>query len=165
MLYRRLNWLALALTVAIAIGSLGLIQSSQAIAPRLVTMSSQAPPTSGVHQLVKRQARAWENADAATIVADFAEDALFIVPGFRFEGRQAIKQAAEDYFAQFTDTTVTIKRIIAQENEGAIEWIWSDVNRETSQRTKADDAIIFELQNGKITYWREYIDKTPQVPQ
>ena len=165
MLHRRLNWLALALTVAIAMVSLGLIQSSQALSPRLVTMSSP-PPKSSIRQLVKRQARAWENADAATIVADFAEDALFIVPGFRFEGRQAIKQAAEDYFAQFTDTTVTIKRIIVQENEGAVEWIWSDVNKETSQRTDADDAIIFELQNDKITYWREYIDKkTPQVPQ
>ena len=161
MLHRQLiNWLALALTVAVAIGSLGLIHSSGAIA--LVSMSSS--PTLSMHQLVKRQAQAWENADAETVVADFAEDALFIAPGYRFEGKQAIKRAAEDYFAHFTDTTITIKRIIAQGNEGAVEWLWSDVNRKTNQRTNADDAIVFELHNGKITYWREYIDKkTPQI--
>jgi limonene-1,2-epoxide hydrolase len=54
---------------------------------------------------------------------------------------------------------VTIKRIIAKGNEGAIEWEWSETNKKTGQTSRAEDAIVFELEHGKIKYWREYIDK------
>jgi uncharacterized protein (TIGR02246 family) len=109
--------------------------------------------------MVQRQAYAWENADSSAIVRDFAEDAIFIAAGTKFEGKAAIKQAAEDYFAQFTDTKVTIKRIIIDESQGAVEWDWSDRNKKTGQNSQAEDAIIFELKDGKIVYWREYIEK------
>ena len=112
-----------------------------------------------IQQLVERQAQAWEIADSKQIIADFADDCLFAVPGFRFRGKQEVKDAADSYFAEFTDTKVTIKRIIAKGNEGAIEWIWSEKNKETGEKSQAEDAIIFELEGGKIKYWREYIDK------
>jgi uncharacterized protein (TIGR02246 family) len=109
--------------------------------------------------MVERQASAWENADASAIVRDFAEDAIFIAAGTKFSGKAAIKQAAEDYFAQFTDTKVIIKRIIIDGVQGAVEWDWSDRNKKTGQNSQAEDAIIFELKDGKIVYWREYIEK------
>jgi uncharacterized protein (TIGR02246 family) len=112
-----------------------------------------------IRQLLERQAQAWESADSKQIIADFADDCLFAVPGFRFRGKQEVKDAADSYFAEFTDTKVTIKRIIAKGNEGAIEWIWSEKNKETGEKSQAEDAIIFELEGGKIKYWREYIDK------
>ena len=110
-------------------------------------------------QLVERQASAWQNADYEQIIADFAEDSLFIVPGAIFRGKPQIKQAAEDYFAKFTDTKIKIKRIIFHDNTGAIEWDWTDKNQETGQISQAEDAIVFEIEEGKIKYWREYIDK------
>ncbi|BAU66661.1 unknown protein [Stanieria sp. NIES-3757] len=109
--------------------------------------------------MVQRQASAWENANSSAIVRDFAEDAIFIAAGTKFEGKEATKQAAEDYFAQFTDTKVTIKRIIIDEFQGAVEWDWSDRNKKTGQISQAEDAIIFELKDSKIVYWREYIEK------
>lgn len=112
-----------------------------------------------IRQLVERQAKAWETADSKQIIADFTDDCLFAVPGFRFRGKQEVKEAADSYFAEFTDTKVTIKRIIAKGNEGAIEWVWSEKNKETGEKYQAEDAIIFELEGGKIKYWREYIDK------
>jgi uncharacterized protein (TIGR02246 family) len=115
-----------------------------------------------IKQLVERQANAWETADSDKILADFAEDSLFVVPGSTFRGKQQIKDSADDYFAEFTNTKVTIKRIIANGNQVAVEWAWSDKNKKTSQTSKAEDAIIFELESGKIKYWREYIDKQPQ---
>lgn len=128
-----------------------------------VAITMQLPETKAVdpkiQQLVERQANAWETSDSDKIIADFADDGLFIVPGSQCRGKAEIKAAAESYFAEFTDTKVTIKRIIVKGNEGAIEWTWSETNKETSQTSQAEDAIIFELEEGKIKYWREYIDQ------
>ncbi len=115
-----------------------------------------------IQQIVERQANAWETADSDKIIADFAEDSLFIVPGFTLKGKQQIKDSAESYFAEFTDTKITIKRIIGNESQGAVEWSWSEKNKKTGETSQAEDAIVFELESGKIKYWREYIDKQPQ---
>lgn len=114
--------------------------------------------------MVKRQATAWETQDPELLIGDFAEDALFLAAGFKFQGRAAIQKAAEDYFRNFTDTEVTIKRIILEKNQGAVEWDWRDRKRKTNQLSAAEDAIIFELNDdSKIVYWREYIEKKKVV--
>lgn len=126
-----------------------------------ITMPSpeSEPADQRIQQIVERQAKAWETADSDKIIADFAEESLFIVPGFTCRGKQQIKESAETYFAKFTDTKITIKRIIVNGNEGAVEWSWSEKNRKTGEESQAEDAIVFELEGGKIKYWREYIDK------
>ncbi len=115
-----------------------------------------------LQEIAERQASAWENADADKIIADFAEDSLFVVPGFSFKGKQQIKEEAENYFTEFTETKIQITRVIFRENQGAMEWIWTDKNKKTGETSRAEDAIIFELEDGKIKYWREYIDKQAQ---
>jgi uncharacterized protein (TIGR02246 family) len=112
-----------------------------------------------IQEMIVRQAQAWEEQDAQAIADDFAEDALFIAAGFKFNGKQHIKKAAQDYFKQFHQTSVKIKRTIIDGNCGAVEWDWRDQNRQTGKEGFAEDAIIFELANGKIIYWREYIEK------
>lgn len=112
-----------------------------------------------VAAMVSRQAAAWENGDVAAIVADFAEDALFIAARKEFKGKEAIQKAAEDYFAQFRDTKIDILRIIVEGNNGAVQWDWSDRFRSEDVASYAEDAIIFELKGDRIIYWREYIEK------
>ena len=114
---------------------------------------------SEITAMVERQAMAWESQDARAIANDFAADAVFIAAGLRFEGQQQIQQAARDYFQQFHRTSVKIKRIVIDGNEGAVEWDWRDRERNTNREGFAEDAIVFELKNGKIVYWREYIEK------
>jgi uncharacterized protein (TIGR02246 family) len=115
---------------------------------------------SDLQALVERQAKAWEQGDISTIVRDFAPNATFIAASYTFEGRDAIEKTVEDFFKEFTDVKITIKRIIIEKNQGAVEWDWSDRSKETNQRSEAEDAIIFEVQDdGKIIYWREYIEK------
>ena len=110
--------------------------------------------------IVERQAKAWQTGDVSAIVSDFAPEGVFIVKDLVFEGTAAIQKAAEDYFKEFTDTKIEIKRVIIDQSQGAIEWNWSDRNKATNQISRAEDAIIFELQeDGKIIYWREYIEK------
>jgi uncharacterized protein (TIGR02246 family) len=113
-----------------------------------------------IQAMVKRQAVAWETGDVSSIVKDFAPNAIFIASGDTFQGVEAIKKAADAYFRQFTDTKVTIKRIIIDDDQGAVEWDWSDRQKKTGQQSEAEDAIIFEVRDdGKISYWREYIEK------
>ena len=112
-----------------------------------------------IQEIVARQAQAWENADPEAIVADFAEDATFIAPGYTFSGQTEIRAAAADYFAQFQQTKVKIIRIIAEGDRGAVEWTWQNENKATKEQSYAEDAIILALRDGKIIYWREYIDR------
>lgn len=112
-----------------------------------------------ITEMVMRQAKAWELQDAQAIADDFADDAVFIAAGFKFEDKQQIENAAQDYFRQFNQTSVEIKRIIIDEAQGAVQWDWRDQNRQTGKESYAEDAIIFELKDGKIVYWREYIEK------
>ena len=110
--------------------------------------------------MVERQATAWETQDVSSLIEDFAPDAIFIAGGFTFKGVEAIEKAAADYFEQFSDTKVKIKRTIFKDRQGAVEWDWSDRHKKTGKPSAAEDAIIFELRDdGKITYWREYIEK------
>lgn len=122
------------------------------------TMAQSLVPREQIEAIVVRQARAWENQDAKAIANDFAEDALFVAAGFEFEGKQKIEQAAKDYFRGVERTTVTIKNIIIEENKGAVEWDWRDLTK-AGKEGFAEDAIVFELAEGKIIYWREYIEK------
>lgn len=129
----------------------------------LVIVLAQMNPALSTEAIVRRQAKAWETGNVSAIVADFAPDGVFIAGNYIFEGVEAIQQAAEDYFRQFTDTKITIQRVIIEENQGAVEWDWSDRNIQTGKISYAEDAIVFELQaDGKISYWREYIEKKLQ---
>ena len=126
----------------------------------VLTIATPMNSETDIKALVERQAAAWENQDAASLIGDFDNDAVFKAASFTFNGVDAIQKAAEDYFRGFTDTEVEIKRIIVEDNMGAVEWDWSDRNKKTGKPSAAEDAIIFELNDdGKIVYWREYIEK------
>ena len=145
-------WNFLILAIATGTFLLNMFVTPQTVAEAVSTKEE-------ISQMVRRQAQAWEEQDVMAITNDFAEDAIFIAAGFRFEGKQRIQQAAKDYFNQFHDTSVEIERIIIDGDRGAVQWDWSDRNRQSGQEGFAEDAIIFELENGKIVYWREYIEK------
>ncbi|NJM84986.1 MAG: nuclear transport factor 2 family protein [Leptolyngbyaceae cyanobacterium RM2_2_21] len=76
---------------------------------------SMALSSSAATDLVKRQAGGWENADVDQIVADFAEDCHFIVPGQQLQGRSQVYQAATEFFAAANQVNITIHRIIVQD--------------------------------------------------
>ena len=147
--FKSLKAVSLVLTIAITVNLMGTISLAHS-----ATMNREE-----IVAMVRRQATAWENGDVAAIIADFAEDALFIAARKEFKGREAIQKAAEDYFARFSDVKVKILRIIVEGNSGAVQWDWSDRTQETEVASYAEDAIIFELKDRKIIYWREYIEK------
>ncbi|MEB3279114.1 MAG: nuclear transport factor 2 family protein [Lyngbya sp.] len=117
-----------------------------------------------IQQLVNRQANAWLTGDVDKIMADFAEDCLFVISSSRLQGKQQVQQSVEDFFASNSVVNIQIHRIIENGEQGAVEWSWSEVNRQTGERSYTEDGIIFALENGKIKYWREYIDQFDQPP-
>ena len=112
----------------------------------------------GLKAIVEGQARAWAEGDADAIAGRFAERCEFIVPGLHLTDPDQVRRAALDYFAQFSDTSVEIRRLVVQGDTAAVEWHWRHVNRQTGEATRADDAIVLQVAGGKIVYWREYID-------
>jgi uncharacterized protein (TIGR02246 family) len=111
-----------------------------------------------IRSIVERMARAWMQQDVEAIAALFSDDGIFISPGGMARGREAIAAAARAFFAEADDVEVTITRILVAEQAGAVEWRWQETSRSTGERRTMEDAIVFELRDGKLTYWREYFD-------
>jgi len=108
--------------------------------------------------LVERQARAWERGDLTAIVADFAPDGVLISPGGCCQGHDALRQAAESFFAAAIDVQVVVTRVLLDGDQGAAEWTWSETSRTDGRRYTIKDAIIFDLHDDQIVSWREYFD-------
>lgn len=108
--------------------------------------------------LIEHQIASWENANPPEIAADFAPNAVFISPGGRWIGPEAIRAAAEGFFSTVSEVRVEVKRIIQCGDRGVIEWLWSERRKSTGLYHIAEDAVVFVLEDGKIVYWREYFD-------
>ena|SRR5260221_13919806 len=108
---------------------------------------------------VNRQAAAWQSRDSRAVAVDFALDGVLISPSGRLHGTEAIRQAAESVFASTIAIKISIKRVLIDGDQGAVEWNWTETGAKTGQQKTMDDAIIFAVQHGKITYWREYFNE------
>jgi uncharacterized protein (TIGR02246 family) len=111
-----------------------------------------------VRALIERQAHAWVVQDIELALPDFAPDAIFQSPGGRWVGREEIRKVANAFFQETASVKITILRVIFDGRYGAVEWTWEETMRVTYRRRFAEDAIVFEIVDGKIVYWREYFD-------
>ena len=112
-----------------------------------------------VWAFLQARARAWQASDLDAIEAGYAPDVVLIAPGgIRLEGLVTLRENNARYFAEYTDIRVDLKRVILDGDQGALEWTWSETRRSDGKRRSVDDAIVFELRNGKIVYWAEYFD-------
>ena len=110
-------------------------------------------------QMVERQARAWEKQDFTLAASDWLPTAVLMSP----EGNTPAAQmpaAMKDYFKDFSDLHVTIKNVFTSSDgkKLAIEWDWAITRKKDGKRGVSHDAIIVDLQGGKIASWREYYD-------
>ena len=109
--------------------------------------------------VIDQAAQAWQDETPDAFVDLFAPSGVFIVPGNRWIGHTAIRKAMTDYFLAKTVVAIAIRQTVVEENHAIVEWRWSDLERQTQQRSHADDAIAIDFTaDGKILRWREYID-------
>lgn len=111
-----------------------------------------------VKALIERQAHAWIVQDIELALPDFAPDAIFQSPGGRWVGREEIRKVANACFRETISVKINILRVIFDGHYGAVEWTWEETLRANNRRRFAEDAIVFEIVDGKIVYWREYFD-------
>ncbi len=112
-----------------------------------------------LHALVARLATLWQSDDLDAGFAQFADDAVLITPAQHYVGREEIIAAMRAFWRDVSAVRITMRRSVADEamQRVALEWRWSETDRVTGQITEYDDAIIGQLRDGKIVYWREYI--------
>lgn len=117
-----------------------------------------------IRALVDRQARAWERNDAAAAVADWHPDGVLTAPGARVPLAD-LPAAMGAFHDGFTDLVVTVTSVFhsADRTRVAIEWLWEVTRRSDGARSTTEDAIIVDLDEGRIRSWREYFDPTGAV--
>lgn len=113
-----------------------------------------------VRRLVDRQARAWERGDADAIAADFAPDGVLISPGGSWRGPGELRRAVAATFDAVAEVEIEVTRVLLDGQQGAVEWTWTERRKSDGRWYTMEDGIVFELQDGWVSYWREYFDPT-----
>ena len=108
-------------------------------------------------EIVYKHAKAWETGDYVLFNSIMHKDVIFAYPGRRMNKDEAIKDFIE-YNKSFTNTKVYINKIIADDDNLAVEWQFASTNIKTGNRTAVSDAIIGKIKDGKIIVWKEYLD-------
>jgi uncharacterized protein (TIGR02246 family) len=114
--------------------------------------------------LVERQAHAWERNDFAVAAADWMPDGVLTAPG-AIVPFAALEAAMTAFHRDFTGLEVTITNIFHDDarTKVAIEWTWTVSRRADGRRSATPDAIIVDLDGGRIRSWREYFDLSGSV--
>jgi uncharacterized protein (TIGR02246 family) len=111
-----------------------------------------------IRSTIELARKAWIDRDADALAELFTEDGTLIVPGQRWQGQTRIRSQIAKFARDYTDVSITIERIIIDGDRAAVEWHYEDTEKATGKRNRSDDAIVLEVQNGRISYWREYFD-------
>jgi uncharacterized protein (TIGR02246 family) len=121
-------------------------------------VKAQSGSQQNIRSLIEQARNAWVIRDVDALTELFTLDGELIVPGQRSKGRARIREQIANFAQQYTDVNITIQRIVIDGNQAAVEWHYEDTEKSTGKRNQADDAIILEVKDGQICYWREYFD-------
>jgi uncharacterized protein (TIGR02246 family) len=134
----------------------------QAVTPSLANDSNpqqvQVMQPEEIRSTIQQARNAWIEQDAEAFASLFSPDGEFIVPGDRYQGREAIRQVSASFFSAYSVIKIEIKQIIVEGDRAAVEWYWEDRENATGRNNRADDAIVVDFKAGQIVRWREYID-------
>jgi uncharacterized protein (TIGR02246 family) len=127
--------------------------------------ASQNRSQQDIRSLIEQAKAAWVARDADALAQLFSQDGELIVPGQRWQGQAKIREEISKFAQQYTDVSITIQQILIDGNRAAVEWHYKDTEKLTGQHSQVDDAIVLEVKDGRISYWREYFDaETPKIP-
>lgn len=112
--------------------------------------------------LIEKAKDAWVAQDVDTLAQLFTVDGELIVPGQSWRGQERIQKEVNHFKQQYSHVKIDIQQIIVGANQAAVEWYYEDTEKATGHRNKADDVIVVDFRDGKISRWREYFDtQTP----
>ena len=117
--------------------------------------------TVGQLDLVRRQISLWEtNSDEAGAVADWLPEGVLTAPRGVREQSGSLPAVVNEWHQHFGDLRVELVSLFGSADGQwlAIEWTWSVTRKSDGASGTTPDAIIVQLQDGKILSWREYFD-------
>ena len=114
--------------------------------------------------LVERQARSWEDNNFGLAADDWHAEGVLVSPGGRWRADE-LKEEMAKFHRAYNDLEVNVKNLFATPDSSklAVEWDWTVTRRADGVRGTTPDAIIADLQDGKILSWREYFDLSGSV--
>ena len=113
--------------------------------------------------LIERQALSWIEGRFAPAAADWHPDGVLTAPGGARVTVEAMQGAMDAFHRDFRDLAITVTSALAAPGGrlAALEWLWEATRRSDGLRTATPDAIVVELDGGRIRWWREYFDTAP----
>jgi uncharacterized protein (TIGR02246 family) len=144
--FKLLGWLSIRIIIVNLISYMDLAESKNISSPQ------------EIRAIVEQAQNAWVARDADALAQLFTPDGELIVPGQRWQGQAKIREEVAKFSRLYTDVQITIHRTIVDGNQAVVEWHYEDTETATGKRSQADDAIVIEVNNGRISYWREYFD-------
>ncbi len=131
----------------------------------IIFFANQYNRQAEMRALINQARDAWVAREVETLVQLFTLDGEIIVPGQRWQGQVKIREEVTRFAYHYSDVKIDIKRIIVEDNHASVEWDYEDTEKATNLRNKANDVIIVDFKDGRISRWREYFDtKTPLIP-
>lgn len=128
-----------------------------------VAFANQYMKPEDIRTSIVQARNAWVARDANALAQMFAPDGELIVPGKRWQGQGEIRAEVSRFAQQYSDVKIDIRRIIVEGHQAVVEWHYEDTENATDLRNKADDAIVVDFKDGRISRWREYFDnQTPE---
>ena len=112
-------------------------------------------------ELVRRQISLWEtNSDEAGGLADWLPDGVLTAPRGVRDPTGSLPSVVNRWHEDFGDLHVELISMFGSADGRwlAIEWSWFVKRKSDGASGTTLDAIIVELQGGKIASWREYFD-------
>lgn len=101
--------------------------------------------------------RAMEKKDYDTGLQHVADDLVYInSPDTRVTGPEGVRTVLEPFFDPIVENDFIILRALAQDNQVVLERL--DRHRIPQGWFELPVTGVFEVNDGKITYWREYFD-------
>lgn len=132
-------------------------------------MTARPEPTQAeIEALVERQARSWERNDFDLCAADWWPDGELTSPGGVFPV-PVLRQTMNAFHRLYVDLEVRVKNVFFAHDAAtdttrlAVEWDWTVTRRADAARGTTPDAIIADLEGGRIRSWREYFDLSQSV--
>ena len=122
------------------------------------TSSKNTSSPQEIREIVELAKNAWIARDADALAQLFTPNGELIIPGQRWQGQAKIRSEVAKFAGQYTNVKITIRSTIVEGNRAAVEWHYEDMETATGKHNQANDAIVIEVQNGRISYWREYFD-------
>lgn len=131
----------------------------------IIFFANQYKKQAEMRTLINQARDAWVARDAEALAQLFTPNGEVIVPGQRWQGRVKIREEVTRFAHHYSDVRIDIKRIIIADNQASLEWNYEDTEKATNLRNKANDVIVIDFKDGRISRWREYFDtKTPLIP-